>query len=683
MGEYSPMEIPMTLRAVLFAVAVLAAQTSHAGILDPAEDAFPAERFNGVATFITLPDLPPQSCKVEAPVTWALLVGVAESVPDFLLKGPPNDVAVLGNALVSRGVDAKNLRSLIDPLATRPAVEAAIGDLLADVNCGDSVVLYFSGHSIASDPRGPWFLLHPQETGKTDLLSADAIAMTAAAFRERGADVSVILDVMFAESYEIETRQADATLRYQLSLTEDPQPPRDGTLPLGDLSVYYAADREGEAGEKRLPRGERGGKTYGIFSFYLATALLEVEVATAPALMRQLRANLSLASDRGSFGANDFVFTTTNPDHRVFGNAADPLAVPGDEAIRITSPELTRTAAPLDTQSIILEGRVDSSARTLIVLVNGQEAELAADGSFRSRLELEAGVNAVKVLAMTESNRPITKDFELFFEGDMQALMGTGQRYALLIANADYPEGAGIGDLKTPLGDAEALERILTGDYGYVTSATGADGQTLNLFLKNPTRLEVETALYELGRIAGEKDSVLIFYAGHGIYEEATGKAYWLLADAAMGRPFSWLSADAISDAILRINAGSILVISDSCYSGALLRGGDMTGLEERIDDKDRLLQLQRTAAKRSRILLTSGGNEPVLDGGGSGHSVFAAALLTGLREMDQEAFTTAELFADYLLPLVVGKAAQEPQFRPVERSGHEGGDVVWVRQSE
>jgi Caspase domain len=315
--------------------------------------------------------------------------------------------------------------------------------------------------------------------------------------------------------------------------------------------------------------------------------------------------------------------------------------------------------------------------------VNGEEAEFDADGSFRFPMDLQAGVNGVKVLALTETNRPITTEFELYFEGDMQALLGTGQRYALLIANEDYPEGAGIADLKTPSGDAAALAEILTRDYGYVTSATGADGQTLDLVLNNPTRLEVETALYELGRIAGEKDSVLIFYAGHGVYEEATGKAYWLHADAVMGRPFSWLSADAISDAVLRINAGSVLLISDSCYSGALLRGGDMAALEEVIDDKDRLLQLQRTAAKRSRVLLTSGGNEPVLDGGGSGHSVFAAALLAGLQEMDQAAFTTAELYADYLLPMVVGKAAQEPQFRPVERSGHEGGDVVWVRQTE
>jgi uncharacterized caspase-like protein len=657
----------------------------HAGIADllPAEDTFTPDRFSGVTATLGLPDLPPQTCGDDAPVTRALLLGVAESVEDFVLRGPPNDVAILRNALLARGASPEDLRVMTDPEATRPAVEAAFADLLAAVNCGDSVILYFGGHSIASDPRGPWFLLYPSDPAKIDLLSADAIAAGVSALRDRGADVSVILDVMYAENYAIESRQPDGTLRYQLSQSKDPAPPPKSPVKVGELSVFYATGLDGDAVEKRLPRGDRDGKTYGLLSFYLATALLEVELTTPPALMRYLRGNAALASDRGSFGANDFVFTTTNPDHRMFGKEPAANPSPGDEVIRITSPEATRTAAPLESQSILLEGKVESDARTLIVLVNGEEAEFDDDGSFRFPIELEAGVNVVKVLAMTETNRPITTEFELYFEGDMQALLGTGQRYALLIANEDYPDGAGIADLKTPSGDARALAEILTQDYGYVTSATGADGQTLDLFLNNPTRLEVETALYELGRIAGEKDSVLIFYAGHGVYEEATGKAYWLHADAVMGRPFSWLSADAISDAVLRINAGSVLLISDSCYSGALLRGGDMAALEEIIEDKDRLLQLQRTAAKRSRILLTSGGNEPVLDGGGSGHSVFAAALLTGLREMDQEAFTTAELYAGYLLPMVVGKAAQEPQFRPVERSGHEGGDVVWVRQTE
>jgi len=44
--------------------------------------------------------------------------------------------------------------------------------------------------------------------------------------------------------------------------------------------------------------------------------------------------------------------------------------------------------------------------------------------------------------------------------------------------------------------------------------------------------------------------------------------------------------------------------------------------------------------------------------------------------------FSARELYDGYLLPLVVGNADQEPQYRPIERSGHEGGDIVFVRKT-
>lgn len=680
----------MSFRAALTILCLALAAPALAGVpgLEDTPDPYPPEEYNFVTQPLALPELPPQVCRDDAPVTRGLFVGVGVigGDPKWDLRGPANDLQILGNAVQSRGARASDIRLLGDPDATRNAVEAALADLIAKVNCGDSVILYFGGHSLGDDPRGPWFFLSPTEPGKRDLLSAAAISQAVTALRRRGADVSVILDVVYAESFAIADRQPDGTHRYQFSLEDDPAPPLSPSTRLGELSVYYATGVDGLALEKRLPTGSRDRKTYGLFSFFLATAILESEVTTPPALMRYLRGNASLAAElQSDQQRNDFVFTTTNPDHRMIATGDRPAPAPqsgaGAEVIRILSPEQTRAAAPLESATLLLEGRVDSPARTLIVLVNGEEVPFDPDGTFRAPLELEAGLNAVKVLALTETNRPITTELELYYEGDIQALLGTGQRYALLIANQDYPEGSGIADLQTPIGDAQALADVLTADYGYVTRTTGADGQPLNLFLQNPTAHEVKLALWELSRIAGERDSVLIFYAGHGVYEEATGKANWLLADAVMGLPPSWLSSDTISDSIQRMNAGSVLLISDSCYSGALLRGDEMVAIEDVVADKDRLLQLQRTAAKRSRILLTSGGNEPVLDGGGSGHSVFAAALLAGLREMDMDAFTTAELYAGYLLPRVVGRAVQEPQFRPVERSGHEGGDVVWVRQ--
>lgn len=301
-----------------------------------------------------------------------------------------------------------------------------------------------------------------------------------------------------------------------------------------------------------------------------------------------------------------------------------------------------------------------------------------ADGRFEAPLVLQAGVNQIDIFAMTKDNRPVARTVELYFEGDMQALSGNGTRYALIISNQDYPEGSGLADLKTPHGDAEALAAVLRNNFGFVTEAE-VDGAKVPLILRDATGLDIETALFSLSQIEGEKDTVLIFYAGHGLYEAATDKAYWLPADTKMGRPFSYLPATAITDALLRINANNILMISDSCYSGALMRSGQ--DLPQTVTG-DRLLALHRLSDKRSRIVVASGGNEPVLDGGDGAHSVFAQALLTGLAGMEEDAFTVRELFDRYLLPMTVGRAAQEPQYRPIQSSGHEGGDVVFARIS-
>src|SRR5205085_12433648 len=110
------------------------------------------------------------------------------------------------------------------------------------------------------------------------------------------------------------------------------------------------------------------------------------------------------------------------------------------------------------------------------------------------------------------------------------------------------------------------------------------------------------------------------------------------------------------------------LVASDSCYSGTLTR--DLNLSLPRPSEREQFLQ--RMAAGHSRTLMASGGDEPVADGGGEGHSIFAGALLRGLREMDKAQFTAAELFRSYIEESVAGRANQTPEYNPLRSSGHE-----------
>jgi hypothetical protein len=83
----------------------------------------------------------------------------------------------------------------------------------------------------------------------------------------------------------------------------------------------------------------------------------------------------------------------------------------------------------------------------------------------------------------------------------------------------------------------------------------------------------------------------------------------------------------------------------------------------------------------KSRKLIASGGNEPVADGGAEGHSVFANALIRGFTQINKNMFTAGELFYEFIEEPVAGKSQQTPQYSPLRNSGHESGDIVFVRK--
>jgi len=236
--------------------------------------------------------------------------------------------------------------------------------------------------------------------------------------------------------------------------------------------------------------------------------------------------------------------------------------------------------------------------------------------------------------------------------------------YALVLGNGDYES---LPKLETAVKDARAVERVLREYYGFQTR-----------LLVNARRSEIVAALSDYSRGLGADASLLVYYAGHGRKDEAAGKAYWLPADATREDESGWISAEEITSSLRTVPARHVLVVSDSCYSGALPSG--LGAAPTRADERERFLQ--KTAAGRSRTLMASGGDEPSADDGGEGgnHSVFAAALLRGLRGTEGPRFTASELFVGYVLNAVASRTGLIPAYNPLRNSGHEGGDFVFTR---
>ena len=244
-----------------------------------------------------------------------------------------------------------------------------------------------------------------------------------------------------------------------------------------------------------------------------------------------------------------------------------------------------------------------------------------------------------------------------------QAATSAGGLYhALVIGNGDYKS---LPKLLTAARDARAVERVLRESYGFQTR-----------LLVNATRSEIVAALSDYGRKLGADASLLVYYTGHGHRDAEAGKAYWLPPDATREDVSDWIAADDITTAIRVIPCRHVLVVSDSCYSGALPLA--LGAPPSRPDERERFLQ--KMDAGRSRTLMASGGDEPAADEGDGGHSVFAAALLRGLRKMDGPRFTASELFVGYVLGPVASRTGRIPVYNPLGNSGHESGDFVFTR---
>jgi hypothetical protein len=230
-----------------------------------------------------------------------------------------------------------------------------------------------------------------------------------------------------------------------------------------------------------------------------------------------------------------------------------------------------------------------------------------------------------------------------------------GRYYALVIGNDVY---ADLPRLRTAVADARVVASLLEDDYGFTVTR-----------LENADRTKIVSALNGYRSTLGAGDNLLIFYAGHGWFDEEAQQGYWLPVDAVLGDPTNWVSNATITDMLRAIPARHVLIVADSCYSGTLTRG-------VRAKSSDRALT--RLAEKRSRTALTSGGLEPVEDGRGE-HSVFAMAFTDALRRNDQ-ILDAHSLFIAMRRPVML-EADQTPEYSDIRRAGHDGGDFLFAPQ--
>ena len=354
-------------------------------------------------------------------------------------------------------------------------------------------------------------------------------------------------------------------------------------------------------------------------------------------------------------------------------DGAEPQLVLDRESpiLRITEPTgergITRTEFG---ESVAVVGTAMDASGVAWVRVNGAVATLETNGSFRTKVALKSGENRIVVEAEDIHGNRADAVFTMIRQASVSVadtklhrLLDSGRWYALVIGIDTYQH---LPRLRTATADAKAVAQVLQQDYGFSAKL---------LLDRQATRKGIVDALNGLRRTISPQDRLLVYYAGHGIFDKDADTAYWLPVDARDDSDTEWILASRITSSLRRLEAKSVLVVADSCYSGTLTRGV----VADRRFKRDQFLSQLLT--RPSRLLPASGGNEPVSDGGGDGHSVFARALLNGLRRMEAPVFTVGELFQQHVRESVAGNSSQVPQLAVMHNSGHDGGGFVFRRR--
>ena len=210
-----------------------------------------------------------------------------------------------------------------------------------------------------------------------------------------------------------------------------------------------------------------------------------------------------------------------------------------------------------------------------------------------------------------------------------------GNYHALIIGINDYKEWP---RLKTAVKDASVIRDVLVSRYGF------AEKNVIFRTDREASRHQITRDLRYLAKSMRKNDNLFIYYAGHGQLDDFTGDGYWIPAEGTLKDPSTWV-ANSYIKAVLsseKLQAKNVVVIADSCYSGSMLRGGPSL---MSLDDRRYREKLVAKASLRSRQVISSGGVEPVADGGAEGHSLFAFYLIDALRNNDREVIDLENLF--------------------------------------
>lgn len=383
--------------------------------------------------------------------------------------------------------------------------------------------------------------------------------------------------------------------------------------------------------------------------------LAEIPQAIGRNNIRVVATDVSLNSSRIQFYSERS--GAVIPDQTIAQEPPKPLNTYSIEISRPASPSFVTSSDRLSLRACI---KASAPIKKLMIyrddsFVNGYLAnQIVSKGECAFELDenvaLKLGMNDIRI-EVYAADDTISKNITVEYS------FHAARNFAVLIGNEKYDD-PGIVELSEPVRDATELYNTLTSGYNFdIENVT---------FLKNPTKAEIIGTLHQLRSILTPDDNLLIFYAGHGYWDEGMGVGYWLPKDAAKDNPVNWLPNTDLTNYLGAIKTKHTLLIADACFSGGIFKTRSAFSATYAVE---MLYQMN------SRKAITSGTLTEVPD-----KSVFFQYLVKNLKENTNEYLSAEELFSKMRMA-VINNSENVPQFGTIQNVGDEGGDFIFVRR--
>lgn len=311
---------------------------------------------------------------------------------------------------------------------------------------------------------------------------------------------------------------------------------------------------------------------------------------------------------------------------------------------------------------IAIRGSIIDDYGVRLLKINGVVTPVRENGNYVINLPLSMGDNFITMEVTDINNNTSLKKFIVSrknMDGE-EYDPAEAKNYLLVIGINEYEYWPHLYNAVKDANDVvSTLMSLYNFEFSDITLITD----------EQATRSNIYKTLRSFVNQVGPKDNFMIYYSGHGYFDDLLNEGYWVPIDARLNSTGDYLSNSDISKIIANVNSQHTFLVADACFSGSLFNE-QTRGYAENVEKY------------KSRWGLASGRLEAVSDGEIGTNSPFTRTFINYLKENEKSKLAVSEL-VQYVKIQVSEISDQTPIGNPLRGVGDEGGEFVFYKKEQ